>query len=60
MAKDLNKGKGFSRTNLVYMRLFYIKYPISQRESDQLSWSHYVELLSVSDDLERSHAGSSV
>jgi len=36
------------------MRLFYTKYPKSQTLSDFLSWSHYVELLSISDDLERS------
>lgn len=55
LSKDLtNKyGKGFSRTNVVYIRLFYIKYPISQTVSDQLSWSHFIELLSISDDLER-------
>jgi len=55
LAKDLRSthGKGFSRTNLVYMRLFYLKYQKSQTVSDQLSWSHYVELLSISDDLER-------
>jgi hypothetical protein len=56
LSKDLktSHGKGFSRTNLVYMRLFYSKYQISQTVSDQLSWSHYVELLNISDDLERS------
>ncbi len=56
LASDLTTkyGKGFSRTNVVYIRLFYIKYPISQTVSDQLSWSHYIELLSISDDLERS------
>jgi len=56
LSKDLktSHGKGFSRTNLVYMRLFYTKYQISQTLSDQLSWSHYVELLNISDDLERS------
>ncbi len=55
LSKDLSAkfGKGFSRTNVVYIRLFYIKYPISQTVSDQLSWSHYIELLSVGDDLER-------
>ncbi|MBI5699928.1 DUF1016 domain-containing protein [Candidatus Saganbacteria bacterium] len=47
-------GKGFSRSNVVYMRLLYLKYPKSQTLSDQLSWSHYVELLGVSDDLARS------
>lgn len=56
LSKDLKLefGKGFSRTNLVYMRLLYIKYQKSQTLSDQLSWSHYVDLLSISDDLERS------
>jgi len=56
IAADLKKryGKGFSRSNIIYMRLFYKKYPKSQTMSDQLSWSHYVELLSVSDNLGRS------
>lgn len=56
VAKDLkeNYGKGFSRTNVIYMRLLYLKYPKSQTLSDQLSWSHYVELLNISDDLARS------
>jgi predicted nuclease of restriction endonuclease-like (RecB) superfamily len=52
-------GKGFSRSNLVYMRLFYQKYPISEKPSHQLSCraagrSHYVELLKIDDPLERS------
>lgn len=50
----LRHGKGFSRSNLVYMRLFYQRYPISQKPSHQLSWSHYVELLKLDDELERS------
>jgi hypothetical protein len=56
LASDLSlrHGKGFSRTNLVYMRLLYQRYPISQKPSDLLSWSHYVELLKLDDDLERS------
>lgn len=56
LAKDLNllHGKGFSRSNLVYMRLIYLRYPISQKPSHQLSWSHYVELLKLDDELERS------
>lgn len=55
LAKDLTKvnGKGFSRSNLVYMRLFYIKYPNGVTASHLLSWSHYYELLKVNDDLER-------
>lgn len=56
LAKDLSlrHGKGFSRSNLVYMRLLYQRYPISQKPSHQLSWSHYVELLKIGNDLERS------
>lgn len=50
----LRHGKGFSRSNLVYMRLLYLRYPISQKPSDLLSWSHYVELLKIDDELERS------
>jgi len=36
------------------MRLFFVKYQKIQTLSGELSWSHYVELLSISDDLERS------
>jgi predicted nuclease of restriction endonuclease-like (RecB) superfamily len=50
----LRNGKGFSRSNLVYMRLLYLRYPIGQKPSHQLSWSHYVELLKLDDELERS------
>jgi len=56
LSKDLGKqyGKGFSRTNLQYMRLLYVKYPKCQTLSGKLSWSHYIELLSISDDTSRS------
>ncbi|MCX7926585.1 MAG: PDDEXK nuclease domain-containing protein, partial [Candidatus Omnitrophica bacterium] len=56
LSKDLTQkyGKGFSRSNLQYMRMLYLKYPKCQTLSGKLSWSHYVELLSVSDDLARS------
>lgn len=55
VSKDLRLrvGKGVSRTNIANMRLLYLKYPIVQTVSGQLSWSHYVSLLSVHDDLER-------
>ncbi len=55
LSKELSAyGKGFSRSNLTYMRLFYIKYTKSETVSHQLSWSHYFELLKVDDDLARS------
>lgn len=47
-------GKGFSRSNLQNMRLLYMAYPICQTLSGKLSWSHYCELLSISDSDKRS------
>ncbi len=55
LARDLTQrhGRGFSRSNLSYMRLFYQRYPICEKASHKLSWSHYVELLKLDDELER-------
>ncbi len=55
LSKDLSlrHGKGFSRSNLNYMRLLYNKYPICETLSHKLSWSHYYELLKIEDDLAR-------
>lgn len=56
IARDLKNryGKGYSRSNVIYMRLLYLTYPKSETLSHQLSWSHYFELLKISDALERS------
>jgi predicted nuclease of restriction endonuclease-like (RecB) superfamily len=55
ISKELKKyGKGFSRSNLTYMRLLYIKFPKSETLSHKLSWSHYFEILKVENDLARS------
>ena len=56
LSRDLTDryGKGFSHSNLIYIRKFYITYPKSQTVSDFLTWSHYVELLKIDDPLERS------
>lgn len=55
LSRDLTAryGKGFSHSNIVYMRKFYLAFPISQTLSDFLTWSHYVELLKIDDPLER-------
>ena len=55
LSKDLKNqhGRGFSRSNLNYMRTFFIKYPICETLSHKLSWSHYFELLKIEDDLTR-------
>ena len=55
LSKKLSKeyGKGFSRSNLQNMRNFYLLYPICQTLSGKLTWSHYCELLSISDNSKR-------
>lgn len=55
LANDLSlrHGKGFSRSNLIRVRQFYLAYPKGATLSHQLSWSHTVELLKIDDTLER-------
>jgi predicted nuclease of restriction endonuclease-like (RecB) superfamily len=58
--KELSKvlteefGKGFSVSNLQFMRRFYQNYQIQQTVSVKLSWSHYCELLLISEEDKRS------
>jgi len=46
-------GKGFSKSNIYLMRQFYLKYQIFQSVTGKLTWTHYAELLGVSDDFAR-------
>lgn len=54
LSKDLTEqyGKGFSRSNVFMMWLFYLKFQKIQTLSGQLSWSHYLEILKIDDPLE--------
>lgn len=54
LAKDLTlkNGRGFSRSNLLYMRKFYLTFPKSETVSHILTWSHYFEILKCDDPLE--------
>lgn len=56
LSKVLTKefGKGFSVSNIQFMRRFYQAYQIQQTASVKLSWSHYCELLSITDADKRS------
>ena len=56
LSKDLSLayGKGFSRSNLNYMRLFYQRFPICEEVPHKLSWTHFCELVKIDDPLERS------
>ena len=42
-------GKGYSVSNLKYMRMFYKVYPNFDVISSNLSWSHYLELMIIED-----------
>ena len=50
LSKKLTKelGRGFSKSNLFNMRRLHLSYPIFQKLSGILSWSHYCELLMIS------------
>ncbi len=55
LAKTLSAelGKGFSRSNLYNMKQFYLSHQKIQTVSGKLTWSHYCELLSISDESKR-------
>jgi hypothetical protein len=55
LSKDLTAllGKGFSKSNLFNMRLFYVRFPIFQTLSGILSWSHIIEIVNIDNELER-------
>ena len=56
LLKELSKqmtqdfGKGFTVTNLKYMRQFYLMFPNSHALRDELSWTHYRLLIKVEND----------
>lgn len=54
LSKDLTLqyGKGFGRSNLLYMRKLYLSFQISGTLSHLLTWSHYYEILKSDSDLE--------
>ena len=46
-------GKGFTATNLKYMRQFYLAFPNRHALRDQLSWTHYRMIMKVDDEAAR-------
>lgn len=58
--KDLSKrltkylGKGYSISNLKYMRVFYKAYPNLEELNEELTWSHYLELMIIQNKDKRS------
>ncbi len=55
LSKDLKLryGKGFGRRNILDMRRFYLAFSKWQTVSAKLSWSHYISLISITDEAER-------
>lgn len=51
LSAELTKylGKGYSVSNLKYMRVFYKAYPNFDEINEKLSWSHYIELMIIKD-----------
>ncbi len=51
LSDELTKylGKGYSVSNLKYMRVFYKAYPNYEELNEKLSWSHYLELMIIQD-----------
>ena len=45
-------GRGFGKSNLVYMRKLYRAFPKGMTASYKLTWSHYLEILKSNDELE--------
>lgn len=51
LSRTLTKefGKGFSLSDVYNMRQFYLDYPKFQSLTGKLTWTHYCELMSISD-----------
>ena len=62
LSKDLSAlhGKGFSRSNIYYMRKLYLTFQNSETLSHKLTWSHYFEILKADEPLEISFYTSAV
>ncbi|MFZ2889318.1 PDDEXK nuclease domain-containing protein [Sulfuricurvum sp.] len=54
LSRDLTiiYGKGFGRSNLLYMRKLYLTFSKSGTVSHKLTWSHYYEILKSDSELE--------
>jgi predicted nuclease of restriction endonuclease-like (RecB) superfamily len=50
---SLELGRGYTATNLKYMRQFYVAFPKGHALSDQLTWTHYRMILSVKNEQAR-------
>ncbi len=56
LSRDLRArlGSGYNHSNINYMRMFFLEFPILGTLSPKFGWHHFVEILKISDPLERS------
>lgn len=56
LARELTArhGKGFTASNLLAMRRFYLNFPIQHALRAELSWTHYRQLLKIDETQKRS------
>lgn len=54
LSRDLTEryGKGFGKSNLLYIRKFYLTFPKGGTVSHLLTWSHFYEILKKDDPME--------
>jgi DUF1016 N-terminal domain len=50
LSQDLTTrlGSGYNHSNINYMRMFFLEYPILGTLSPKLSWHHFVEIMKIS------------
>ena len=48
-------GRGYDSSYLAKMRLFYLDFPILESVIPKLSWTHYIQILSIKNENERNY-----
>ena len=52
---SLKYGRGYDSSYLAKMRLFYLDFPILESLIPKLSWTHYIQILSIKNENERNY-----
>ena len=52
---SLKYGRGYDSSYLAKMRLFYLDFPILESVIPKLSWTHYIQILSIKNENERNY-----
>ena len=52
---SLKYGRGYDSSYLAKMRLFYLDFPILESVIPKLSWTHYIQILTIKNENERNY-----